>query len=140
MTELKSLPAHLQLCLSPAEIRQISPVALAYLGDAVYELFVRLHCLLPPSRLQQYHQQVVTHVRAETQAKYAQLLQAHLTQAELDLLRQGRNAASGGPRRVDPEVYQQATGLEALLGYLYLSNPERLDQLFQILKESLSLG
>lgn len=130
----------MQLSLSPAEIRQLSPVALAYLGDAVYELFVRLHCLLPPNRLQQYHQQVVTHVRAETQAKYVQALQTHLTPAELDLLRQARNAASGGPRRVDPEIYQQATGLETLLGYLYLSNPERLDQLLQILKEILSLG
>ncbi|WP_225852823.1 ribonuclease III domain-containing protein, partial [Haemophilus parainfluenzae] len=53
-----------------------------------------------------------------------------LTPAEQDLLRRGRNASSRGPRRLDPLIYQQASSFETLLGYLYLTNPERLTELF----------
>lgn len=117
--------------LSLADIQRISPAALAYLGDAVFELFVRTHCLLPPSRLQAYHRQVISHVRAEAQAHYLRSLLPQLTAAEQNILRQGRNAATGGPKRLDPATYQQATSLETLLGYLYLTDPQRLHQLLQ---------
>lgn len=122
--------------LSLAQIRQVPPDALAYLGDAVYELYIRTHYLLPPRRLRAYHQEVVAHVRAETQACHLRSLQPHLTSTELEVLRWGRNSASGGPRRVDPVVYQQATSLEVLIGYLYLTNLQRLDQLLQQLELS----
>uniref|UniRef100_B8HT79 Mini-ribonuclease 3 n=1 Tax=Cyanothece sp. (strain PCC 7425 / ATCC 29141) TaxID=395961 RepID=B8HT79_CYAP4 len=122
-----------EISLSPAELQQLSPAALAYLGDAVYELYIRSRCLLPPQRLRDYHQRVVAHVRAEAQAEYLRSLRPHLSNQELNLLRQGRNAASAGPKRVDPETYQQATSLETLLGYLYLTNPDRLNELLQSL-------
>ena len=111
-----------------AQIRQISPAALAYLGDAVYELYMRSHYLLPPKRIQLYHNQVVAQVRAEAQAQQLQSLQLHLTDAEQAILKQGRNAA-GRTKRADPETYQQATSLETLLGYLYLTDPQRLAEL-----------
>lgn len=110
-------------------LKQISPIALAYLGDAVYELYVRTRFLLPVKRISQYHQEVVTEVRAETQASYLQSLQPYLTESEQEIVRRGRNAVSKIPRRLSPEVYQKATGLEALLGYLYLQNPQRLEYL-----------
>lgn len=119
---------------APADIQRVSPAALAYLGDAVYELFIRSRCLLPPSRLRDYHQQVVAYVRAEAQADSLQSLLPHLLPPELEIVRQGRNAASAGPKRVDPELYQLATGLEALLGFLYLTDPPRLGQIFQLLE------
>lgn len=119
--------------LSVSQVRQISPAALAYLGDSVYELYVRRQCLLPLSRLRDYHHQVVTHVRAEAQAQYLESLLPHLTPSELEMVRQGRNAASGGPKRIHPDLYQQATGLEALLGYLYLTNSARLGELLHLL-------
>lgn len=134
MVELKPYLNRVPPPLSLAQIRQVSPDALAYLGDAVYELFVRTHYLLPPRRLQAYHRKVVAHVRAETQADHLRSLQPHLTNTELEILRQGRNSASGRPRRVDPVIYQQATSLEVLIGYLYLTNPQRLDQLLQQLE------
>lgn len=109
--------------------QHLSPAALAYLGDAVYELYVRSRYLVPPKRLQDYHAQVVSHVRAEGQALQLRLLQPHLTIAEQDILRRGRNAASSKSKRVDPKIYQQATSLETLIGYLYLTNPQRLFQL-----------
>ncbi|NJR66926.1 MAG: ribonuclease III [Leptolyngbyaceae cyanobacterium CRU_2_3] len=114
-----------------SSLRQVSPAAYAYIGDAVYELYVRVLYLLPPKRLKHYHDRVVSCVRAEAQARCLSLLQPYLTEMELDLLKRGRNAASKGPKRVDPEIYQQATSLETLLGYLYLTNPCRLTELLQ---------
>jgi ribonuclease III family protein len=120
--------------LPPAQIQGLSPSALAYLGDVVYELYIRHHHLLPPKRLETYHQQVVAQVRAESQAHHLQSLVPHLTDPEREMLKRGRNAASGRPRRLDPAVYQQATSLEALIGYLYLTDPQRLVELLNYLK------
>ncbi len=108
-------------------IAEVSISALAYLGDAVYELHVRLHHLEPPQKSHTYHQLVVSRVRAESQAK--QLDYLDLTSAELDLVKRGRNAAGSASRRIAPDVYQKATGFEALIGYLYLTNSNRLDQI-----------
>lgn len=119
-----------------AHIRQLSPAFFAYLGDAVYELFIRTHYLLPPKRLATYHEQVVSQVRAETQATYLQKLIPYLTDTEKDVVRRGRNAANNGPRRVSTHLYQQATSLETLIGYLYLHDPQRLNQLLKILTET----
>ena len=92
--------------LSPAEIKRLSPSALAYLGDAVYELHMRAHYLMPPKRSRDYHHQVVAQVRAESQARHLHSLEPHLTQVELEILKRGRNGATGCPRRLDPETYQ----------------------------------
>lgn len=117
-----------------SRIEQISPASLAYLGDAVYELYIRTRYLLPPKRISKYHQEVVSQVRAESQAEILRSLEPHLTDAELDILRRGRNATTGIPRRLPPKIYQQATSLETLLGYLYLTNPHRLTELLDRLE------
>lgn len=114
---------------SEYQIQQISPASLAYLGDAVYELYIRTCYLLPPRRLGDYHQQVVAQVRAESQANTLRSLEPYLSESEQEILRRGRNAATGRPRRLDPKIYQAATSLETLLGYLYLTDPQRLMQL-----------
>ncbi len=134
VTKLQPFLSDRPFPLSFAQIRQLSPTALAYLGDAVYELYVRSQCLLPPSRLHTYHQRVVSHVRAETQADYATVLRPHLTDSELTVFNQGRNSASSGPKRINPATYQQATGLETLIGYLYLTDPQRLQELLKRLE------
>lgn len=112
-----------------SKIQQVSPASLAYLGDAVYELYIRTSYLLPPKRLSDYHNEVVAQVRAESQANHLQILKPLLTDSELEILRRGRNAVTAIPKRLSPEIYQQATSLETLIGYLYLTNPERLVQL-----------
>lgn len=111
----------------------LSPAALAYIGDAVYELHIRTRYLLPPRRIKLYHSQVVAQVRAERQADHLLVLEPHLTSNEVEILRRGRNSASKRPKRVDPDIYQRATSLEALIGYLYLTNPPRLEQLLAYL-------
>lgn len=115
-------------------LHQLSPAALAYVGDVVYELYVRTRYLLPPKRLQSYHNQVVAQVRAESQAQHLRSLHPYLSEGEREIVRRGRNAASKRPKRADPDIYQQATGLEALLGYLYLSDLHRLVQLLDQLQ------
>lgn len=118
------------LKLSAQQALQLSPNALAYLGDAVYELYIRGIYLLPPKKQHSYHQEVVTQVRAETQAEHLRSLQPDLTPVELEIIRRGRNAASGRPKRVSAAIYQQATSLETLIGYLYLTDRDRLTHLF----------
>jgi len=119
--------------LSAAQIQQLSPAALAYLGDAIYELVVRRHYLFPPQKIQAYHRLVVGQVRAEMQAIHLQTLTPHLTPTELNWVKRGRNAAANRPRRVEPEIYQQATSLETLIGYLYLTDAQRLTDLLKYL-------
>ncbi|WP_448563721.1 Mini-ribonuclease 3 [Trichothermofontia sp.] len=121
------------IALTRSQVQQLSPAALAYLGDAVYELYIRQYYLLSPKRIQAYHQAVVTQVRAETQTQHLHRLESHLTDAEKAIVRRGRNATGRRSRLVDPEIYQQATSLEALIGYLYLTSPQRLSDLLSLL-------
>lgn len=115
--------------LSHHQAMQVAPAVLAYIGDAVYELHVRLQYLHPPRRIQVYHRQVVSLVRAEAQAEQLLALAAQLTESEQDIVRRGRNAATGKPKRLTVDVYRHATGFEALLGYLYLTQGDRLSYL-----------
>jgi ribonuclease III family protein len=115
-------------------LERLSPVVLAYIGDAVYELYIRSKFLIPPRRISDYHEQVVHQVRAETQAAYLQLLEPELTLKEKEILRRGRNAVTNKPRRLSPKIYQQASSLETLIGYLYLTDCDRLQVLLNKLK------
>lgn len=132
------LPPAIPLPLKSTQVQQLSPAALAYIGDAVYELYIRTWYLLPPQQIRRYHNEVVAQVRAESQAEHLRSLAPHLTPAELEILRRGRNAVSKRTRRANPEVYQQATSLETLMGYLYLTDPQRLTQLLGQLRLELT--
>lgn len=117
--------------ISPAQVKEISPAALAYLGDAIYELYVRMFYLWPKQRPENYHRLVVAQVRAETQALHLRSLTPYLSNHEIEIVRRGRNAAPKPPKRLNPEIYQQATSLETLIGYLYLTDYPRLMELLQ---------
>ena len=122
------------------KIERLSPTALAYVGDAVFELYVRHKFLMPPRRMADYHNLVVTQVRAESQAVHLASLLPHLTDLEKDIFRRGRNASTMKPRRLSRQTYQQATSFEALVGYLHLTDPERLSQLLATLDLEPSLN
>ena len=127
-------------CLQPQNMQSVSPVALAYIGDAVFELYVRLHFLWPPQRIQAFHQQVVSQVKAEQQADFLVQLIPHLDETEADIVRRGRNATSKSPRRLSAKVYRQATAFETLGGYLYITDQERLFELLHRLTISPSVN
>lgn len=123
----QQLASQLEACrLSKAQLGMLAPVSLAYIGDAVFELYVRSRLLIPAKRIRDYHDQVVNQVKAEQQAQYVDMLFPHLTDDEKDMLRRGRNATSGRHRRAAAGSYQKATGFEALIGFLYLSDQSRL--------------
>lgn len=123
LNSLQPLPR--SLC----QVEQLSPTVLAYIGDGVYELLMRMYYLIPPQRIASYHQDVVAQVRAEQQAAQLTRIAPYLTPLEQDLCRRGRNAAKRPPSRLDPAIYQQASSLETLFGYLYLTDPSRLSEL-----------
>lgn len=120
--------------ISASSLQQISPVSFAYIGDAVYELYIRTNFLLPPKKISDYHHKVVEKVRAEAQAVYLQNLYPLLTEIEQNWVRRGRNSVNKSPRRLSLQTYQQATGLETLLGYLYICDRSRLEYLLFQLK------
>ena len=111
--------------LDENKIRELSPVALAYIGDTVYDLYVRTHLVSRRAgRIDAMHKAASGVVNARAQAQAAQLLVSGFTQRELEIFRSGRNAKSAPPKNMSREDYALATGLEAVIGYLYLTGQQ----------------
>ena len=111
-------------------------LALAYIGDAVYELAVREHVLQSGvCKVGELHDKAVAYVRAERQSALFAEIEEQLSLEELEIFRRGRNAKGGHqPPHTSVGAYRRATGLEALIGYLYLRREqERLDNIFAVL-------
>ncbi|MBJ6361011.1 Mini-ribonuclease 3 [Paenibacillus sp. GCM10012307] len=121
---------------SPAkEPNQLSPVVLAYIGDAVFELLIRQYLISQPNhKLHHLHKEAISRVSAKAQCALLQRLMPALTEEEADIVRRGRNAKSGNPpKNADPHDYRQATALECLFGYLYYQQrSERIHELLDI--------
>ncbi len=112
------------------DIKTMNTTALAYLGDAVYEVAIRKFIMETGQRnADRLHQITVRYVRAEGQAKAMRQLVEELTEEEQALARRARNRKiTSRPRNVDPFVYKLATAFEALVGYLFLiEDKQRLD-------------
>lgn len=113
-----------------------SPLVLAYIGDAIYEIAVRTHLVQTGSLpVHQLHLAATRFVQAKAQSDFVEILLPHLTETELRIFKRGRNAKSATvPKHADLTDYRRATGLEALVGFLYLSNQsKRLEELFSLL-------
>ncbi len=110
----------------------MSPLLMAYIGDAVFELAVRSQAVAGrKGKISDIHQEVVCIVKAESQSKILRRMEPYLTDEELDIVRKGRNARSNSvPRHVGVADYRLSTGLEALFGYLFLrGDQDRLEDL-----------
>lgn len=119
---------------------QFSPLILAYIGDGVYELFVRTKVIednenMPVHKL---HKETVKYVQAHAQACSMESMLDILSEDELAVYKRGRNTKSNTmPKNADMSEYRKATGFEALIGYLYLSGDEtRLNELMSIAYEN----
>ena len=120
-------------CLAPDQLRAMSSIGLAHIGDAVYELLVRSWlCAHGRATGRGLHQAAVRLVCAESQARRAKRILPLLTEEEEEVFRRGRNAhVHTVPGHASRAQYGEATALEALLGWLYLSGRrERVNQLF----------
>ena len=120
------------------DIRAISSIGLAHIGDGVYELLVRTYlCAHGKATGKGLHRATVQLVCAPEQARRAQRILPLLTEEEQGVYRRGRNAhVHSIPQHASRTEYQQATALEALLGWLYLSgHRERINELFETMME-----
>ena len=125
-----------QMNLPEVDLRQYSPLTLAYIGDGVFDLVIRSVVVgkgnTRPNRLHHRTSQIV---KAHTQAQIIQYLEPVLTEEEADIYRRGRNAKSPTmAKNATMADYRKATGLEALVGYLYLT--DRFDRLVSLIKEA----
>lgn len=111
------------------EVNFLSPLTWAYVGDAVYELYIRTHLInetqLKPHKL---HIESIKYVKAEAQAQILKKMMDNLNEEEKDIVRRTRNTENHHlPKNANPEDYMYATAFEGLIGYLYLcKRDERL--------------
>ncbi|MBR5319233.1 MAG: ribonuclease III [Peptococcaceae bacterium] len=118
---------------NPAELPGLT---LAYIGDAVYELYVRQQVLQQSVKAHNLHYLAVKRVNNNTQAALLLKVEPELTETERSVARRGRNAKGIVPKNADVQTYRKSTGLEALVGYLYLKHDEeRLHWLLNQIEE-----
>lgn len=121
----------------------LAPLTLAYIGDAVYDLYVRRRLIEghggePPHKL---HMRASAIVRASAQAHTVASVMAEFTETELKVYKRGRNANSGTvPKNAEVADYRMATGLEAVIGFLYMAGDAgRLDELLTLCEKGWTL-
>lgn len=116
------------------DIRTVSPLTLAYIGDGIYELVVRsVMVARTNTRAGLLHRQTSQLVKAEAQSKMMEILLPQLTPEEESVYRRGRNAKSSTmAKNASIGDYRRATGFEALMGYLYLT--DRTQRLIELIK------
>ena len=114
---------------------QMSPLSLAYIGDAVYEMYVRSYIMkdvnMPVSKL---HKAATRYVKATAQANIIKNISDNFTDEEMSVYKRGRNAHSyTSAKNADIVEYRMATGLEALIGYLYIKKEtKRLEEIIEM--------
>ena len=127
-----------QVEFTPAQVKAMTNLGLAHVGDGVYELLVRTWlCRKGNKTVLKLHKETVELVKAPTQAKFAEKLKPILTEDEQDYFRRGKNTHTRtAPKSSTPQEYAKATGFECLFGALYLlGRKDRLMELFAICME-----
>lgn len=124
--------------LEPEDIRSYSPLTLAYVGDAVYELVIRTMIIskgnAPVNKL---HKRSAALVKAPAQAQMMKVIEPLLSEEELHIYKRGRNAKSyTSAKNASVIDYRIATGFEALMGWFYLQ--ERQERMLELIKIGLN--
>ncbi|NBI08044.1 Mini-ribonuclease 3 [Senegalia massiliensis] len=124
---------------SERDVNMLSPLQLAYIGDAVYEVFIR-RFLLEDKLLSvnELHKRAIEFVKAKAQSDIVHELMDVLTEEEIRVVKRGRNTKSQSvPKNANISDYRYATGFEALVGYLYLlDRQDRIKELFNMIIEN----
>ncbi len=121
------------------DVNNMSPLIWAYVGDCVYELYVRSHLVnTTKQKPHQLHIKTIQYVKASAQAMILEKMQDTLTEEEKEIVRRGRNVQNHHlPKNADPQDYMYATAFEALIGYLYLTKKD--ERLQEILKDVIKM-
>ena len=119
---------------SETDVNMLSPLTWAYVGDSVYELYIRTNLVnntkLKPHKL---HIESIKYVKAKAQAEILKRIESYLTDEERDIVRRARNAENHHlPKNADPADYMYSTAFEGLIGFLYLTKKD--ERLKEILK------
>jgi ribonuclease-3 family protein len=119
-------------------VKMYSPLALAYIGDSIYDLMVKKHFVIKSNmQPEKYHKVVTSIVSANAQSAFIDSYMDKLTEKEQAVYKRGRNSSPHTKaKNASLENYLKATGFEAVLGYLYLSEQE--DRLKEIIDESIN--
>lgn len=126
---------------SISDAKQLSPLVLAFVGDAIYELFIRTYLVTSNKELSPHklHIKAISFVKAHSQSELIKKIENVLTEEEYSVFKRGRNAKSGSvPRNADVQEYRMATGFEALVGFLYIT--EQVNRLNEILDMVIELN
>jgi ribonuclease III family protein len=120
--------------LPEEKVRELGPLTLAFVGDAVHTLYVRTSLASSGGLVRKMHYDAIEKVKAAAQAKAGEALLPALDEEEKRIFIRGRNAKSANvPKHADVGEYHSATGFEALVGYLYLTGrKERLCEILQL--------
>ena len=120
--------------LGDTDIRTYSPLTLAYIGDAIYELVIRTILVEKGNtQVNKLHQRASKLVKASAQSEIIEKLKPHLTEEEMGVFKRGRNAKSFTmAKNATMSDYRRATGFEALMGYLYMT--EQWDRMLELIK------
>lgn len=123
-----------QFELGEVDIRTYSPLVLAYIGDGIYELIVRTILVSKGNRqANTIHKRASNFVKASTQAAMIEAIQDELTEEEMQVYKRGRNAKTVSmAKHATMHDYRHATGFEALMGYLYLT--DRMNRMIDLVK------
>ena len=127
-----------EIVMEPSQVKAITNLGLAHIGDGVYELLCRSYLVSKGGKtVLKLHKETVELVKAPTQAKFADKLKPMLTEEEMDYFRRGKNTHThAAPKSATPQEYAKATGFETLFGALYLlGRKERLLELFAVCME-----
>lgn len=129
--------------MQEADVKSYSPLALAYIGDCIFDLIIKSLVLNQGNKqVQKLHKETSQIVQASSQSRMMRVLQEHLTEEEHAIYKRGRNAKTVTPAKNQSVTdYRRATGFEALLGYLYLKKDwKRLLELVKLGLEALEKG
>lgn len=124
--------------LKKEEVMQMSPLVWAYMGDAVYEKYIREYVIMQGlCKNGLLHRKSIKYVSANGQVKILKKIEPHLTEEEQDIIRRGRNSnPHSHAKNADIVDYKYATGFEALIGFLYLTKQnKRLDEILKMCVE-----
>lgn len=115
-------------------MEQLNLRSYAHLGDCVYELFIREKTIFLTVNVRELHKKTISFVNAQFQSDMLELIKDELTEEETDLIRRARNVPVAVKRRNNQQIHHQATAFEVLVGFLYLENKERLNQIFAFIE------
>lgn len=127
-----------QKAKTEAEVKMMAPLVLAYMGDAIYEVYIRSYLISKRNvSVNELHKEATSYVKAKSQAEIVHALEEKLTEDEWAVIKKGRNQKSSSvPKNANLSDYKYATGFEALVGYLFYTG--RLERLCEILNMAIN--